>query len=45
LGNVRISVSQSRATGRNSMLDLIVIALGLGFFTAAIGYTYICERL
>ena len=29
----------------NSMLDLIVLALGLGFFVAAIGYTYACERL
>jgi hypothetical protein len=29
----------------NSMLDLIILALGLSFFAAAIGYTYICERL
>ncbi len=29
----------------NSMLDIIVLALGLGFFAAAIGYTYACERL
>jgi hypothetical protein len=28
-----------------SMLDLIVLALGLGFFVAAVGYTYACERL
>jgi len=27
------------------MLDLIMLALGLGFFVAAIGYTYACERL
>jgi len=27
------------------MLDLIMLALGLGFFAAAIGYTYACERL
>jgi len=27
------------------MLDLIMLALGLGFFIAAIGYTYACERL
>jgi hypothetical protein len=31
--------------GEFSMLDLIVLALGLGFFVAAIGYTYACERL
>jgi hypothetical protein len=27
------------------MLDLIMLALGLSFFAAAIGYTYACERL
>jgi len=27
------------------MLDLIMLALGLGFFALAIGYTYACERL
>jgi len=29
----------------HSMLDIIVIALGLGFFALAIGYGYACERL
>jgi hypothetical protein len=37
-------VSQ-RVTRRISMLDLLMLALGLGFFIAAIGYTYACERL
>jgi len=27
------------------MLDIIIVGLGLGFFVAAIGYTYACERL
>jgi len=27
------------------MLDLIMLALGLSFFAAAVGYTYACERL
>jgi len=27
------------------MLDVIVLALGLGFFAAGIGYAYACERL
>jgi len=27
------------------MLDLVMLALGLGFFVAAVGYTYACERL
>jgi hypothetical protein len=29
----------------NSMLDIVMLALGLGFFVAAVGYTYACERL
>jgi len=27
------------------MLDLILIALGLGFFAASIAYAYVCDRL
>ena len=27
------------------MLDILMLALGLGFFAAAIGYSYACERL
>ena len=27
------------------MLDLAMLALGLGCFVAAVGYTYACERL
>jgi hypothetical protein len=27
------------------MLDIVMLALGLGFFAVAIGYTYVCERL
>ena len=27
------------------MLDIIMLALGLGFFALAIGYGYACERL
>jgi len=27
------------------MLDIVMLGLGLGFFVAAIGYTYACERL
>jgi hypothetical protein len=35
----------SKRDEENSMLDIIIVALGLGFFLAAIGYTYACERL
>jgi hypothetical protein len=27
------------------MLDAFMLALGLGFFAAAVGYAYACERL
>jgi hypothetical protein len=27
------------------MLDLILIALGLGFFAASVAYAYACDRL
>jgi hypothetical protein len=27
------------------MLDVVMLALGLGFFALAVGYTYACERL
>ena len=27
------------------MLDIFMLALGLGFFMAGIGYAYACERL
>ena len=29
----------------HSMLDIVMLALGLGFFVVAVGYTYACERL
>ena len=36
-----------RGTGRkeHQMLDLILLALGLGFFVLTIGYVYACDRL
>jgi hypothetical protein len=27
------------------MLDLIMLAIGLGFFALSVGYAYACERL
>jgi hypothetical protein len=27
------------------MLDLLMLALGCGFFAAGIGYVYFCERV
>jgi hypothetical protein len=31
--------------GAFQMMDLILIALGLGFFVLSVGYPYACERL
>jgi hypothetical protein len=30
---------------QNQMLDLILLAVGLGFFALSIGYTIACDRL
>jgi len=27
------------------MLDIVMLALGLGFFILSVGYSYACERL
>jgi hypothetical protein len=35
----------SGATRSTFMMDILLLALGLAFFAAAIGYTYACERL
>lgn len=29
----------------HSMLDVIMLALGLGFFVLSVGYAYACDRL
>jgi hypothetical protein len=35
-----------RYTHRSTpMLDILMLVLGLAFFAAAIGYSYVCERL
>ena len=38
-------LSKVRRSSETSMLDLMMLALGLTFFAAAVGYTYACERL
>jgi hypothetical protein len=32
-------------TGASIMLDLIMLAIGLGFFALSVGYAYACDRL
>jgi hypothetical protein len=45
------SLKLARVAQRNKhdkehlMLDVLMLALGLGFFAVAIGYAYACERL
>ena len=40
------SVAQGNARNKEYlMLDVLMLALGLGFFVLAVGYTYACERL
>jgi hypothetical protein len=36
---------QARQDKEHLMLDVVMLALGLGFFVVAVGYTYACERL
>jgi hypothetical protein len=40
-----IALRRSRRDKEHLMLDIVMLALGLGFFAAAVGYTYACERL
>lgn len=37
--------SRQRFAWSNRMLDLILLAIGLGFFVLSVGYTYACDRL
>jgi hypothetical protein len=38
-------VRHKDATRSIPMMDILMLALGFGFFALAIGYTYACERL
>jgi hypothetical protein len=47
-GSIRRNPSSAhgnKARKEHVMLDVLMLALGLGFFVAAVGYTYACERL
>jgi hypothetical protein len=46
LENAEARSCDLRVTLRStSMRDVLMLALAFGFFAAAIGYTYACERL
>jgi hypothetical protein len=34
-----------RCPREQSMLDVIMLVIGLGFFVLSVGYVYACERL
>jgi hypothetical protein len=38
-------VSAPRAARSTHMFDIILIAIGLGFFALSVGYTIACDRL
>ena len=44
---IRSRVPDAPHTARKEhlMLDVIMLALGLGFFIVTVGYAYACERL
>jgi hypothetical protein len=42
---LRAKTAARRTQRRRQMLDLILIALGLGFFALSVGYAYACDRL
>jgi hypothetical protein len=37
--------AQRSARGSTDMLDIIVLAIGLGFFALSVGYTIACDQL
>jgi hypothetical protein len=39
------SAARSATEGSFLMLDLVLLALGLGFFALSVGYAYACEQL
>jgi hypothetical protein len=39
------SAPQVHFAQEHPMLDIVMLALGAGFFLAGIGYAYACERL
>jgi hypothetical protein len=43
--NAQRSRLETSATRSTLMLDVVMVALGLGFFLVAVGYTHACERL
>jgi hypothetical protein len=41
----RVSTFGLHRARSSEMLDIIMLAIGLGFFALSIGYVYACDRL
>jgi hypothetical protein len=41
----RVTVAHGDKREEHLMLDVFMVALGLGFFLVAVGYVHACERL
>jgi hypothetical protein len=39
------SLSEANLSEDGSMLDVLMVALALGFFALSVGYAYVCDRL
>jgi hypothetical protein len=40
-----VAAAASCCVGRIQMMDLLMLAIGLGLFALTVGYAYACERL
>ena len=38
-------ISEANLSEDSSMLDVLMVALALGFFALSVGYAYACDRL
>jgi hypothetical protein len=38
-------ISEATPSEDSSMLDILMVALALGFFALSVGYAYACDRL
>ena len=43
--DVRPNLSEADLSEDSSMLDVLMVALALGFFALSVGYAYACDRL
>jgi hypothetical protein len=44
-GSFEADLSEANLPEGSSMLDVLMVALALGFFALSVGYAYVCDRL